>query len=498
MAQKEFERSAGILMPISSLPSNYGIGTFGSKAYEFADHLEAAGQKYWQVLPLGPTSYGDSPYAALSAFAGNPYFIDLDFLIEEGLLTKEYVESFRWSLEERFVDYGLLFESRFEVLRTAYENSDHKKTKEYKDFLKQTDWIEGYALYAALKIEFEQLPWYEWPDDIKFRKKEAVAKYTKKLADDIDFYKFIQFKFYQQWYRLKNYVNEKGIQLIGDIPVYVAMDSADVWLDPKEFQLDKKLNPKRVAGVPPDAFSALGQRWGNPLYDWDYMAKNGYKWWARRMGFMADMYDVIRIDHFLGLVKYYSIPAEDEDALNGEYIDGPGYDIIQVFNEVCGDKKIIAEDLGVEMPEAKRVLKRAGYPNMKVLEFAFSGDRKNGHLPYMFDRNSVVYTGTHDNDTLMGFFSGIEWWELSYVRDYIGDQHASVEYIVDTVIREAYKSVSNLVIIQMQDLFKIDSKGRMNTPGTLGTNWRWRMHEGRFTPELIERVRHLTDVYGRL
>ena len=498
MAQKEFERSAGILMPISSLPSNYGIGTFGSKAYEFADHLEAAGQKYWQVLPLGPTRYGDSPYAALSAFAGNPYFIDLDVLIEEGLLTKEYVESFKWCLEERFVDYGLMFESRFTVLRTAFENSNHKTTKEYKDFLKQTDWIEGYALYAALKIEFEQLPWYEWPDDIKFRKKEAVAKYTKKLAKDIDFYKFLQFKFYQQWYKLKNYVNDKGIELIGDIPVYVAMDSADVWLEPKEFQLDKKLNPKRVAGVPPDAFSALGQRWGNPLYDWDYMAKNEYKWWARRMGFMADMYDVIRIDHFLGLVKYYSIPAEDEDALNGEYIDGPGYEIIKVFNEVCGDKKIIAEDLGVEMPEAKRVLKRAGYPNMKVLEFAFSGDRKNDHLPYMFDRNSVVYTGTHDNDTLMGFFSGIEWWELSYVRDYIGDSHASVEFIVDTVIREAYKSVSNLVIIQMQDLFKIDSKGRMNTPGTLGTNWRWRMHDGRFNAEMIEKVRHLTDVYGRL
>ena len=380
MAQKEFKRSAGILMPISSLPSPYGIGTFGSKAYEFVDHLEAAGQRYWQVLPLGPTSFGDSPYASFSAFAGNPYFIDLDFLIEDGLITKEFVESFKWSLEDQYVDYGLLFENRYEVLKEAFANSDHQKTDEYKAFVKENDWLEGYALYRACKTHFKHKSWEEWPKPIKTRKKEAVASYTKKLKKDIDFYKFLQFKFYEQWFALKEYANEKGIEIIGDIPVYVAMDSADVWLNPKQFKLNKDLVADEVAGVPPDIFSEFGQKWGNPLYDWTKMERDGFKWWRKRMAFMAEIYDVIRIDHFLGLVKYYSIPAEDPDAINGEYIKGPGMKLIKAFNESVGNKKIIAEDLGVDMPEAKKVIEKSGYPSMKVLEFAFDGDKKNPHF----------------------------------------------------------------------------------------------------------------------
>ena len=498
MAQSEFKRSAGILMPISSLPSPYGIGTFGSKAYEFVDHLEAAGQKYWQVLPLGPTSYGDSPYASFSAFAGNPYFIDLDFLIEEGLITKDFVESFKWNLEDQFVDYGLLFENRYQVLREAFANSDHAKTEEFKTFVKENDWLEDYALYRACKTHFEHLSWQEWPKDIKSRKKEALAKYKKKLKKDMDFYKFLQFKFFEQWYALKEYANDKGIEIIGDIPVYVAMDSAEVWASPKQFKLNKDLKAEVVSGVPPDIFSEFGQKWGNPLYDWAKMEKDDFKWWRRRMSFMAKMYDVIRIDHFLGLVKYYSIPAEDGNAVNGKYLKGPGMKLIKAFNESVGDKKIIAEDLGVEMPEAKKVIEKSGYPSMKVLEFAFDGDRKNPHLPFNYNSNMVVYGGTHDNDTLVGYFSDLQWWELEYVREFIGDSHASVERIVDHMFREAYKSVANLVIFQMQDVLKIDSKGRMNVPSTLGTNWRWRMTDSEFTPEHMRYLRYMSDIYGRL
>ncbi|MCR5430869.1 MAG: 4-alpha-glucanotransferase [Eubacterium sp.] len=498
MAQKEFKRSAGILMPISSLPSPYGIGTFGSKAYKFVDHLEASGQKFWQVLPLGPTSFGDSPYQSFSAFAGNPYFIDLDFLIEDGLITRDFVEDFKWSLEDGYVDYGLLFENRYQVLREAFANSDHQKTEEYKIFVKENDWLEDYALYRACKTHFEHLSWEEWPKDIKTRKKEALAKYKKKLKKDIDFYKFLQFKFFEQWYALKEYANDKGIEIIGDIPVYVAMDSAEVWKSPKQFKLNKDLKAEEVAGVPPDIFSEFGQKWGNPLYDWAKMEKDGFKWWKNRMSFMAKMYDVIRIDHFLGLVKYYSIPAEDGNAVNGKYLKGPGMKLIKAINEAVGDKKIIAEDLGVDMPEAKKIIAKAGYPSMKVLEFAFDGDRKNPHLPYNYNQNMVVYGGTHDNDTLVGYFSDLQWWQLDYVREYMGDSHMSVEQIVDNIFREAYKSVANLVVFQLQDVLKIDSKGRMNVPSTLGTNWRWRMKDGEFTPEHMRYLRYMTDIYGRL
>ena len=498
MAQKEFKRSAGILMPISSLPSPYGIGTFGSKAYEFVDHLEASGQKFWQVLPLGPTSFGDSPYQSFSAFAGNPYFIDLDFLIEDELITKDFVEDFKWSLEDGYVDYGLLFENRYQVLREAFKNSDHAKTDEFKAFVKENDWLEDYALYRACKTHFEHKSWEEWPKDIKTRKKEALAKYKKKLKKDIDFYKFLQFKFFEQWYALKEYANDKGIEIIGDIPVYVAMDSAEVWKSPKQFKLNKDLVAEVVSGVPPDIFSEFGQKWGNPLYDWTKMEKDGFKWWKNRMSFMAKMYDVIRIDHFLGLIKYYSIPAEDGNAVNGKYLKGPGMKLIKAINEAVGDKKIIAEDLGVEMPEAKKVIEKSGYPSMKVLEFAFDGDRKNPHLPYNYNENMVVYGGTHDNDTLVGYFSDLQWWQLDYVREYMGDSHMSVEQIVDNIFREAYKSVANLAIFQMQDVLKIDSKGRMNVPSTLGTNWRWRMKDGEFTPEHMRYLRYMSDIYGRL
>lgn len=496
--QEQFSRSAGVLMPVSSLPGPYGIGTFGKKAYEFVDNLVKARQKYWQVLPLGPTSFGDSPYASFSAFAGNPYFIDLDMLIEEGLLTKEFVDSKRWNIEDQYVDYGLVYNSRFEVLRVAYENSNHKELDEYKEFFTENEfWLEDYSLYRACKDKYEGRPWSEWDKEIKFREAETVGAFKEELKDDMDFYKFIQFKFNEQWCKLKEYANENGILIIGDIPIYVAMDSADVWQNTGMFQLDEELNPKKVAGVPPDAFSDLGQRWGNPLYDWDKMEADDFSWWRKRMEHSAKIYDVIRIDHFIGTVKYYAIPAEDSDARNGQWQKGPGLKLINAINESIGDKHIIAEDLGIKMPEVVEVLEKSGYPGMKVLEFAFDGNRRNDHLPYNWVPNTVAYGGTHDNDTLVGYFTSFEKCELGYIREYVECREGTVEDLVDKIFKVAYESVANLVIFQMQDILKIGYIGRMNLPSSMGTNWRWRMLDGQFGAKEIERLRYLCDIYGR-
>lgn len=498
MAQKEFDRSAGLLMPVSSLPSPYGIGTFGKSAYEFVDNLVKARQKYWQVLPLGPTSYGDSPYASFSAFAGNPYFIDLDMLIEEGLLEKSYVDSFKWNMEEQYVDYGLIYESRFTVLKKAFKNSKHQNTKEYETFMEENKfWLDGYCLYSACKKKFDYTSWQDWDKDIKFREGEAVASYMEELADDIDFYRFIQFKFYEQWNKLKEYTNELGIEIIGDIPIYVAMDSSDVWENTDIFQLNKNLEPKSVAGVPPDAFSETGQRWGNPLYDWNKIEKQDFDWWRKRMGHAAKIYDVVRIDHFIGMVKYYSIPSEDSDARNGKWIKGPGMKLIKAITESVGDKKIIAEDLGLKMTEVVQVLEKSGYPGMKVLEFAFDGNRNNDHLPYNWKSNLVAYGGTHDNDTLVGYFTGLQYWELGYIREYMECRNGTIEDLVDKIFVTAYSSVANLVIFQMQDVLKVGNIGRMNLPSSMGTNWRWRMTDGQFSPDKVERLRYLCDIYGR-
>ena len=483
MAQKEFERGAGILMHISSIPSPYGIGSFGKNAYEFVDRLVAARQKYWQVLPLGTTSYGDSPYASFSAFAGNPYFIDLDTLIEEGLITKEYVDSFRWNIEEQYVDYGLIYNSRFIVLKEAYKNSNHKALKEYKEFVKENDfWLDDYCLYCVCKNDAESTSWQDWEEDIRFRKQEALDKKIEEFSDELDFYR---------------YANEKGIEIIGDIPIYVAMDSADVWSHPEIFQLDENLEAKKVAGVPPDAFSDLGQRWGNPLYDWKKLEKDDFSWWRKRMEHSAKLYDIVRIDHFIGMTKYYTIPAEDEDARNGKWEKGPGMKLIKAISEATGDKKIIAEDLGVKIPEVVEVLEKSGFPGMKVLEFAFDGDRKNDHLPYFWTQNTVAYGGTHDNDTLMGYFTGLQYWELGYIREFLECRHGSIEDIVDKLFTCAYASVANVVIFQMQDVLKVGNIGRMNLPSSMGTNWRWRMTKNQFGDKEVERLRYLTDIYGR-
>lgn len=493
------ERGAGLLMPISSLPSPFGIGTLGAAAYEFVDWLKKARQKYWQVLPVGPTSYGDSHYQSFSAFAGNPYFIDLDILVKEGLLTYEEINACYWGENPSKVAYDAIFYYRFPLLRKAFERSSHKGTEAFEDFCRENEnWLPDYSLYMACKAHFEHREWLTWDEDIRFRKPEAVKKYGEMLGEDVEFWQFLQYKFFEQWNKLRTYANDQGIKIIGDIPIYVALDSADVWVHPELFQLDEEnLTPVKVAGVPPDAFSDDGQLWGNPLYDWDRLEETDFAWWKDRMKSLARLYDIVRIDHFIGVVEYYSIPYGATDGKTGEWRKGPGKKLTDAIDSVVGGTKIIAEDLGVFNPNVKKLLEETGYPGMKIIEFAFSGDRFNEHLPHMYDRNCVVYGGTHDNETLAGYFKPEkrQWWELQYIADYLGAAHQTE--VVDKVFRTAYGSVASVVIFQVQDVLKLDNDARMNTPGTVGGNWQWRMTPGQLKDQHRDTLSWLVDTYGR-
>lgn len=493
------KRGAGVLMPIFSLPSPYGIGTFGRAAYEFIDQLKRGRQTYWQVLPMGPTCYGDSPYQSYSAFAGNPYFIDLDTLKDEGLLTQDEIGACWWCDKPDQVKYDALYYYRFPLLRKAYERSTHKESAEYQAFLEENEgWLDDYALYMAVKGKYEGKGWMDWDEDIRFRRPEALSAYREELAEEVNYWKFLQYKFFEQWKKLKQYAKEKDLQIVGDIPIYVALDSADVWSHPELFQLDEEnLTPLKVSGVPPDAFSEDGQLWGNPLYDWEKMEQMDFAWWRSRMKASAKLYDAVRIDHFIGVVQYYAIPYGSSNAKNGEWEKGPGKKLTDALNEAAGETKIIAEDLGVFCQEVKDLLAETGYPGMKIIEFAFSGDRFNEHLPHCYDPNSVVYGGTHDNETLAGYFKPEkrQWWELQYIADYLGAAHQSE--VVDRVFRAAYGSVASVAIFQMQDVLKLDNWARMNTPGTLGENWRWRLVTGQFTDERADYLSWLVDTFGR-
>lgn len=490
-------RGAGILLPISSLPSEYGIGTFGKEAYRFVDSLVEAQQTFWQVLPIGPTSFGDSPYQAFSAFAGNPYFIDLEYLVQEGLLKKEDIESRSWGEDPSDVAYATIFDNRFDVLRIAFSNSKHADTKEYKQFCKDnTYWLDDYSFYMALKCKFDNKEWSAWDDDIKFRKESALKKYQKELAEDIDFWKFCQFKFNQQWMELKEYANEKGIQIIGDIPLYVSMDSSDVWVHGRLFELDERKNPINVAGVPPDAFSETGQRWGNPLYDWDAMEKEDFSWWRERMKANATLYDVIRIDHFIGVVRYYRIPSDCPTAMEGAWKKGPGKKLTDAITESIGDAKIIAEDLGIVVQSVRDLMEETGWPGMKILQFGFDGVNTNNNLPHTFtNSNMLVYGGTHDNETLVGFFEGVEEEDMEYAYKYLNV--SSKEEVPNAVIRAAYASTADVAIMQMQDILGLDNSARMNLPSTVGQNWRWRLLPGQFGEEEITYLKELAETYGR-
>lgn len=490
-------RSSGILMHISSLPSPYGIGTMGKEARRFVDFLVKSGQSYWQVLPLGPTGYGDSPYQSFSAFAGNPYFIDLDALIKERLLTREECESYKWGKKEQEVDFGLLYENRFQLLKKAYRRFAKKLPKDYEDFCEQqAHWLSDYALFMALKDKNEGRPWEKWEQGIKFRKPAAMEEAKKELSREIQFYEMLQYLFYKQWSLLKAYANERGIRIIGDTPIYVAGDSADVWANPSQFFLDEELLPIAVAGCPPDAFSEDGQLWGNPLFNWEAMKKDGYVWWCRRVGHMTKLFDVVRIDHFRGFDSYYAIPYGDETARNGRWKEGPGMELFNAIERALGKVDIIVEDLGFLTDSVKKLLADSGFPGMKLIQFAFDSREDGDYLPHNYKNHCVVYTGTHDNDTIEGWMKKAPRDSVKFAKEYL--RLNKEEGYHWGMMKGAWASVGDMCIVTMQDLLGIGSEGRMNTPSTFGGNWKWRMKKDAIGKGLAEKIRSNMQLYGRM
>lgn len=493
------KRASGILLPITSLPSKYGIGSFSKSAYKFIDQLQKAGQSYWQILPLGPTSYGDSPYQAFSTFAGNPYFIDLDELVREGLLTRKECRACDFGDKEDVVDYGKIYQSRLGLLRKAYERSETYKNPEYVAFVEDNAyWLDDYALFMSVKSCFDGKAWNEWAEDIRLRYGFALDYYRENCYFEIEFHKYLQFKFMQQWVRLKTYANEKGIQIIGDIPIYVAFDSADAWAHPELFQFDAENLPSAVAGCPPDAFSDDGQLWGNPLYRWDYHRQTGYDWWTRRMEYCYRLYDVVRIDHFRGFDEYYSIPFGDETAVNGHWEKGPGMDLFRVLEEKLGKRAVIAEDLGLMTPSVEKLVADSGYPNMMVLEFAFDPEDGDHYLPHTYSKNCVVYTGTHDNDTVLSWYKQLSKKRRNFVHTYMDNEGIAEEEMPWAMIRLAMMSAADTCIIPVQDYLGLGNEARLNHPSTLGSNWKWRLTEKQITPELLKKIRKLTEISFRL
>ena len=491
-------RRNGMLLPIASLPSPYGIGGFSKEAYEFIDLLEETGQKLWQILPLGPTSYGDSPYQSFSTFAGNPYFIDLDTLAEKGWLTKEACEASDYGDNESYIDYGRIYNSRFVLLKQAFLNSDILSDEKFTEFCKDNQhWLPDYALYMALKNQNDGKSWIEWEEEIRLRKPEAVECYKRELEEECNFYEFLQYEFYEQWTKVKEYAHKKGIQIVGDVPIYVAFDSADTWANPELFQLDEKNLPLGVAGCPPDAFSATGQLWGNPLYNWAYHKKTGYDWWLKRIAYCFDLYDIVRIDHFRGFDEYYSIPYGDETAVNGHWEKGPGMDLFNTVKEKLGELDIIAEDLGFLTESVFQLLKDSGYPGMKVLQFAFDPSEDSDYLTYKYQRNCVVYTGTHDNDTTAGWFEKLSDGDREVALRYMNSFYTPKEEQHWDLIALAMRSTADTCIIPVQDFLGLGSEARINMPSTLGDNWKWRMTKGAFSEELKEKIRRMTKLYGR-
>ncbi len=499
-------RRSGVLLPITSIPSKYGIGGFSKECYEFIDFLEKAGQSLWQILPLGPTGYGDSPYQSFSTFAGNPYFIDLEKLTEAGWITEEDCkktekagksgEEAEDAEKERYVDYGQIYLTRFEILKKAYRKSKIAENKEFQKFCAENAyWLDDYALYMAIKNSFGGKSWSEWDYDIRMRKQDALKKYQEKFAEETEFYQFQQFLFEEQWFALKKYANQKGIRIIGDIPIYVAPDSADIWASPELFQLDEDRVPVSVAGCPPDMFSATGQLWGNPLYRWDYHKETGYAWWLKRIARCYELYDILRIDHFRGFDEYYSIPFGDTTAEFGHWEQGPGYDIFKVMKEKLGKREVIAEDLGFLTPSVLKLVKKSGYPGMKVLLFAFDSREPSNYLPHNYEHNCVVYTGTHDNDTVEGWLESASRKDVAYALKYLGIKRR--KDFRAALIRAALSSTADTAVIPLQDYLGLDNSARMNKPSTIGTNWKWRLLPGELTEELAGKMAELTKLYCR-
>ncbi|HEY8406291.1 MAG TPA: 4-alpha-glucanotransferase [Acholeplasma sp.] len=485
-------RKAGILMHVTSLPSKYGIGTFGKEAYRFIDFLVDTNQTYWQILPLGPTSYGDSPYQTFSAFAINPYFIDLDMLVEEGLLHHdEIIDS---TVVANKVDYERVYFDRFKVLRKAYERFN-KNQYEYDLFINQNHhWVLDYALFMAIKQTQNGVSWIEWPNELRLRDYHTIENLKVTLKDDIDFQLFMQFKAYQQWFKVKKYANDRGIEIIGDMPIYVAFDSSDVWTKPEFFQLDENRRPILVAGVPPDNFSADGQLWGNPLYRWDVLENHRFGWFVERVRSNTSMFDILRIDHFIGFVNYYGIPFGDVNAKRGNWYKGPGQKLFDAIKEQLGDRRIIAEDLGAITDEVRTLIKYTGFPGMKLLQFAFDSREESDYIPHLYERNVIAYTGTHDNETTKQWFENLKESDLKYCLEYINHTGGSM---VDSLVKATLQSVADTAIIPIQDYLELGAEGRFNVPSTLGNNWVWRLGSFDLTPLVKEKIKRFTHIYGR-
>lgn len=485
-------------MPISSLPSPYGIGTMGDAAREFVDFLAAGGQSCWQLLPICPTSYGDSPYQSFSSYAGNPYFIDLDELAAQGLLEPSEFQGLDWGEDPSGVDYGRLYELRYPVLHLACARLLAREEPELDNFCRENqEWLEDYALFMALKGKHGGASWFAWPEAERLRSPRAMAAARTELAGEVSFWRAVQYLFFRQWRALKRYANNKGVSIIGDLPIYVAGDSADVWSSPDQFQLDETGNPTEVAGCPPDGFSADGQLWGNPLFDWEKMKEDGYQWWLRRIAFQFTIYDTLRIDHFRGFDAYYAIPFGDDTARNGRWRPGPGLDFFKAVNKSLGKQDIIAEDLGFLTDSVRALLKKTGYPGMKVLEFAFdSRDAGSDYLPHRYGPHCVVYTGTHDNDTIQGWMASAPRKDAAFAKEYL--RLTKREGYHWGMMRSAWASAADLAVMQMQDLLGLGGEARMNVPSTLGSNWRWRALPGSYGPELAKKLRHDMKVYQRL
>ena len=490
------KRSCGILLPVFSLPSPYGIGTLGRAAFDFIDFLHGAGQSYWQILPVGQTSYGDSPYQCLSSFAGNPYLIDLDELIRDGLLTKEEVNSREWGNDRARVDYGLLFENRYPLLKLAAKRGIKRDKAALDAFIKVNEtWLSDYALYYVLKEKFGMKAWTEWPEPARKRDEKALSKYREELESEIQTVCYIQFLFFGQWKKLREYAHSQNIEIIGDVPIYTAPDSSDVWADPESFQLDEECRPVAVAGVPPDSYRADGQLWGNPLYDYDAMEKDGFGWWIRRIDGAAKLYDVIRIDHFRGFESYWAVPAGEKTAINGKWVKGPGMKLLGVLKGWFPNVRFIAEDLGYTTAEVRKLLDDTGFPGMKILEFAFITRKDNADLPHNYTTHCVCYTGTHDNPPLAAWFNETERENVEAAKKYLGLSRA--EGYNFGVIRGGMSSVAELFIAQMQDYLGTDASSRINSPGVFGGNWQWRMTPGQATDALREKIAEMAKLYGR-
>ena len=480
-------RKSGVLMHITSLPSPYGIGSMGVPAYEFVDFLCKAGQSYWQVLPLNPTGYGDSPYQSFSTFAGNHYLIDLDILIREDLLRQEEVDSVNWGEDEERVDYGSMYQNRCKVLRLAYER--FVPDQEYYKFVEEnSDWLESYALFMTRKETFPETSWQEWTDE---------HGTPDVFQEDIKFHYFLQFKFFQQWTDLRKYANKRGIKIIGDVPIYVPLDSVDVWSNPNLFQLDDKGYPLAVAGCPPDSFTAEGQLWGNPLYDWDLMKETGFDWWIGRLSAAAKMYDVVRLDHFRGFESYWAVPAGDKNAVGGTWRKGPGLEYVNAVREALPDLDFIAEDLGYVTQEVRQLQLNSGYPSMKVLQFAFDSREESEYLPHTYPVNSVCYIGTHDNLTLVQWLQEADSEDIQIAKEYLGlNQEEGYSW---GMIRGVMGSPSFLCVTQMQDYMELDGSARMNVPGMLSSaNWSWRAKDGFMDDALANKIYEITKRYGRI